>query len=187
MKTKQITITRNIPVLDTDGKRVKDDKTGYNVTKEISFKGTQVNFNNDLVLIPDYGKDKRCPVQTACKLSGVYTKLIQNNLKALKMNYCGAADQYTGAYFGTKNTVIEEVMNYLQSIKADKNYLSKIARIDEQRKAEKNGKKQGESIARVGARGDAIQAEQNLFTLKSDKIMNLNISDDKKAELIASL
>ena len=175
MKTSQITIKRNIPVLDETGKKIKDDKTGYNVTEEIKFKGTKHEFNNDLVLIPDYGKDKRCPVQTACKLSGQYTKLIKNNLKALNMNYCYSADSYKGAYFGTKKTDVQEVMDYLQSVKVDKNYKAKITKIDAERKAEKSGKRQGESVAKVGAKGDFIQLQEQVKQL-TEMLSNLQTS-----------
>jgi len=175
MKKSEITIKRNVPILDENGKKIKDDKTGYNVTEQITFKGTKVEFSNDLVLIPDYGKNKKCPVQTACKLSGKYTKLIRNNLKGLKMNYCYSADGYKGAYFGTKKTNIEEVMDYLKSIKTDGKYLEKIAKVDAKRKEEKSGTKQGEAVNKVGAKGDFIQLQEQVKQL-TEMISNLQTS-----------
>ena len=175
MKTTQITINRNIPVL-IDGKKTKDAKTGYNVTEQIKFKGTQHEFNNDLVLIPDYGNHKKCPVKTACKLSGKYTKLIKNNLKVLKLNYCYSADGYKGAYFGTKKTNVTEVMEYLKSIKTDSKYLDKIAKIDDKKKAEKKAdKKQGDAVNKVGAKGDFIQLQEQVRQL-TEMISNLQTS-----------
>ena len=91
------------------------------------------------------------------------------------MNYCYSADGYKGAYFGTKKTNIEEVMDYLKSIKTDGKYLEKIAKVDAKRKEEKSGTKQGEAVNKVGAKGDFIQLQEQVKQL-TEMISNLQTS-----------
>ena len=197
MKTSQITIEKNVFDLDKAGNKQKTKlKSGKEVTKFRKQKFTVdcFKFNNGLILIPEYpGKDKENNFASKCaKLTGDYTYLIPIEDKE-KYNFgfgCGRGAGF--AYYISAKSNIEDLTNYLNSIKVVKNWEQQVIKDfprSELHKEANKGKVKGKAVTKVAKKGDKIEAE--IFASnnqgKIDAIMKLNISDDKKAELIVGL
>ena len=197
MTTKEITIEKNVYDLDKAGNKQKTElKSGKEVTKfkKQQFKVDCLKFNNGLILIPEYpGKDKENDFASKCaKLTGEYTYLIPKETKE-KYSFgfgCGRGAGF--AYYISAKSNIEDLTNYLNSIKTVKNWEQTIIKDfprSELAKQANKGKVKGKAITKVADKGDKIQAE--IFASnnqgKIDAIMMLKISDDKKAGLIVGL
>ena len=197
MKASQITIEKNVFDLDKAGNKQKTKlKSGKEVTKfkKQQFKVDCFKFNNGLILIPEYpGKDKENNFASKCaKLTGDYTYLIPIEDKE-KYNFgfgCGRGAGF--AYYISAKSNIEDLTNYLNSIKVEKNWEKQVIKDfprSELAKEANKGKVKGKAVTKVAKKGDKIEAE--IFASnnqgKIDAIMKLNISDDKKAGLIVGL
>jgi len=197
MKTSQITIEKNVFDLDKAGSKQKTTLTnGKEVTKfkKNKFKVDCLKFNNGLTLIPEYpGKDEANDFTSKCaKLTGEYTYLIPKEDKE-KYSFgfgCGRGKGF--AYYISAKSNIEDLTNYLNSIKTVKNWEQTVIKDfprSELAKEANKGKVKGKAVTKVAKKGDKIEAE--IFASnnqgKIDAIMKLNISDDKKAGLIVGL
>ena len=197
MKKTEITIEKNVFDLDKSGNKQKTElKSGKEVTKfkKQQFKVDCLKFNNGLILIPEYpGKDKENNFASKCaKLTGDYTYLIPKEDKE-KYNFgfgCGRGKGF--AYYISAKSNIEDLTNYLNSIKVVKNWEQQVIKDfprSELAKQANKGSTKGKAITKVANKGDKIEAE--IFASnnqsKIDAIMKLSISDDKKAELIVGL
>ena len=197
MKATQITIEKNVFDLDKSGNKQKAElKSGKEVTKfkKQQFKVDCLKFNKGLILIPEYpGKDKENNFASKCaKLTGDYTYLIPKEDKE-KYNFgfgCGRGAGF--AYYISAKSNIEDLTNYLNSIKVVKDWEKTVIKDfprSELAKEANKGKVKGKAITKVANKGDKIEAE--IFASnnqgKIDAIMMLKISDDKKAELIVGL
>jgi len=197
MKGTEITIEKNVYDLDSKGNKQKTElKNGKEVTKfkKQKFNVECLKLNNGLVLIPAYpGKDKANDFASkSAKLTGEYTYLIPKETKE-KYSFgrgCGFGANF--AYYISAKSNIEDLINYLNSIKTVKNWEKQVIKDfprSELAKEANKGKVKGKAITKVANKGDKIEAE--IFASnnqgKIDAIMMLKISDDKKAELIVGL